>query len=639
MKQELMLSLLLILVALPLFSALLSQLISEKYRWLNPLLSGLILLITTILAASLVSTHWNQPELLWQIKWFELGAHTMTAGFYINNTTLVMMLVVSFISLMVHLFSNGYMAGDPFEKGYYTMLGFFTFCMLGLVLADNLLLLFVFWELVGFSSYTLIGHWREKLAAAKAASKAFIINRIADVGFIAAIMILYSQTSSLSLTEVTAVTDTFWRNAAGICLLIGVMGKSAQFPFFNWLPSAMEGPTPVSALIHAATMVVAGIFLLIRMFPLFTVEVLDIMVIVGCTTALLGSLAALQQFDIKKILAYSTISQLGLMVAAVGTGAYGVALLHLFTHAFFKAGLFLGAGAIIHALHRAQHAAHVHFDVQDIRHLGGLKKVLPITALCFIICSAALSGFPLFSGFQSKDAILVSLFEWSGNSWRLIFAWSVVISSATTIVYSMRMVWFIFFATPQKTTQLTVSEVPFLLRLPLIVLSVCSLWFVVSFHPLEYNGWLMEGIVPAKHNLFITWLSMILVPSVSIMAWWWFRKRTLQPVNHILQNGFYLDHLNDLILKKPGLIVASKTEKIDKRWIDGSLHALAYTQVTMAHLLAWFDTWIVDGTVNGIAWMARQTGALARSFSGGKIQSYIFWSVITLIIFLFWILF
>lgn len=638
MSHALLINLLFCLLGLPLVSAIIAQLISEKYRWLNPLLAVLLLLLTTITAVSVCVSQWNEAPIVLEYNWFVLGDYSITAGFYINNVTLVMLLVVSFISLMVHLFSSGYMAGDKFEKSYYTMLGFFTFCMLGLVLANNILLLFVFWELVGFSSYTLIGHWREKDAAAKAAGKAFVINRIADLGFIAAIQILYTQTNSFSLTEVTQVTNEFWRNAAAISLLIAIMGKSAQVPFFNWLPSAMEGPTPVSALIHAATMVVAGIFLLIRMFPLFSAEVLDMVVIVGSITALLGALAALHQYDIKKILAYSTISQLGLMLAAVGSGAYGVALLHLFTHAFFKAGLFLSAGAIIHVLHQAQHTAHVHFDVQDIRNLGGLKKMMPITLICFTVCSAALSGFPMLSGFQSKDAILVSLFNWSGNSWRLIFTLTVVVSFVLTIVYSVRMVWYIFFAPAKKTSLLIVSEAPGILRLPIILLSICSLWFVVSVHPLEYNDWLLNSIQTAKHYLFITWLSMILIPSFSVLAWLWYRKKELTKVYPVFKNGFYLDRVYDKAGKNAALTLAYSVQKSDQG-IDTFIHVLAYAQVTFAHLLAWFDKWIIDGAVNGIAWLARQTGALARSFSGGKIQTYIFWTTITLIIFLFWILF
>ncbi|NBW36734.1 MAG: NADH-quinone oxidoreductase subunit L [Cytophagia bacterium] len=638
MNEALLIKLLFLVLAMPLVSAMLAQLISEKYRWLTALLAVFILLLTTITTSSIFLMQWNKAPVMWEYNWFVLGDLTITAGLYINNVTLVMVFIVSFISLMVHLFSSGYMAGDKFEKSYYTMLGFFTFCMLGLVLANNLLLLFIFWELVGFSSYTLIGHWREKPLAVKAAGKAFVINRIADLGFIAAILILYTQTNSFGFTEIAQLSDEFWRNTAAICLLIAVMGKSAQVPFFNWLPSAMEGPTPVSALIHAATMVVAGIFLLIRMFPLFSPQVLDIIVIIGSTTALLGSLAALHQYDIKKILAYSTISQLGLMLAAVGTGAYGVALLHLFTHAFFKAGLFLGAGAIIHVLHQAQHSAHVHFDVQDIRNLGGLKKMMPVTLICFTVCSAALSGFPLLSGFQSKDAILVGLFNWSGSSWKLMFSWTVVLSSALTVIYSVRMLWYIFFAPAQKVSLLKVSEAPGVLRFPIVILSICSLWFVVAIHPLEYNGWLLNSIQPAQHDLLITWLSLILIPGLSLLALLWYRKREITSVYPVLKNGYYLDRIYETAGKNTALTLAYTAQKNDQ-WIDQIIHVLAYAQITFAHLLAWFDMWIIDGCVNGVAWMVRQTGALARSFSGGKIQTYIFWTTITLIIFLFWILF
>lgn len=628
------------MLMLPCFSAVLAFAIPAPYRWLSPLLSSFILLITTFLSIIIILAQWDSAPLIWQSAWFQLGEITITAGIFLNNTTLILLFIISFISLMVHIFSTGYMAGDKGEQRYFGMLGFFTFAMVGLVLADNLLLLFICWELVGFSSFILIGHWREKSEAATAATNAFLINRVADLGFLAALLILWTNTGSFNLTSFVFTGTESWRTAASLCLLVGVMGKSAQIPFFNWLSGAMEGPTPVSALIHAATMVVAGVFLLIRVFPLFTPQALDVTVIVGCTTALLGAFAALHQFDLKKILAYSTISQLGFMVAAVGAGAYGIALLHLFTHAFFKAGLFLGAGSVIHSLHQAQHSGHVHFDVQDIRNLGGLKKVMPITFFCFIVCAAALAGLPLFSGFQSKDAILISLFDWSNASWRIVFAWMLVATVVLTIFYTVRMVWFVFLAAPNKTSLVQVEEVPAIMRFPVILLSVGSLWWMVSYHPLEFSGWLLPSIQPSyTHNILITWLSMMLIPVFALLAFIWYQKRRELPNISFLQQGFYLDTLQTSLVTLPIRQIAKFTMRVDARWIDGTLHAATYVQVSSAHFIAWVDRTLVDGLVDVIGRIAHLIGSIARSFTGGKIQTYIFWSLFTLIIFLFWVLF
>ena len=298
----------------------------------------------------------------------------------LDNNALIMVVVVSFVSFFVHVYSIGYMANDSALPRYFALLGFFTFAMLGLVMSGNLLVAFCFWELVGFGSYRLIGHWHEKLSAAKASTKSFIINRLGDLGFLIGMMILWSWTGNLEISTFDfSGVPTFWMTAAGICIFMGVIGKSAQFPLFHWLPDAMEGPTPVSALIHAATMVAAGVFLLIRIAVLFNADALIVISIIGAITTILGALGALFQFDIKKILAYSTISQLGFMVMAIGAGAAQGGFMHLLHHAFFKAGLFLGAGAIIHAMHQAYHYNAVPVDVQDIRNLGGLRKKLPTT--------------------------------------------------------------------------------------------------------------------------------------------------------------------------------------------------------------------------------------------------------------------
>jgi len=630
---------------LPLASTFITSLVSIRYQWIAPIVSTFLLLLTVVFTLIVFYNCWNQEQHVWQNTWFMLDNQPVTVGVFLNNTSLVMLLIISLISLLVHIFSVGYMAGDSAEQRYFSMLGFFTFAMLGLVLADNLLLLFVFWELVGFSSYILIGHWREKPKAASAAKKAFLINRIGDLGLLVGLLLVWTNTGSFNLTLFSFSGEEFWQTAASLSILIGVIGKSAQFPLFIWLPDAMEGPTPVSALVHAATMVAAGVFLLIRVFPIFTPGILDLMVIIGSITSLLGALAALRQTDFKKILAYSTISQLGLMVAAVGTGAYGVALLHLFTHAFFKAGLFLCAGSVIHSVKQAQYKNRLSFDAQNIRHLGGLHNVMPVTFTCFAICSAALIGFPLLSGFQSKDGILISLFQWShmGN-WKIAFSCLVAFSYVLTVFYTVRMLWFVFLAPAKKTQILSAEEAPFVMRLPIILLSIASLWPIVSLHPLAFSGWLLEGIqYPIKNNLFITWFSLIAIPVFVILAWLWYRRRELPQLDQqrfeLLLNAFYINKLFTEVIAKPVLKLSWAAEKIDRQVIDGTIHIFTYAQVAFAHFIGWVDSTIVDGAVHNTGRVAKLTGSVGRSFSGGKIQMYIFWSVFALIIFLFWVLF
>jgi NADH-quinone oxidoreductase subunit L len=641
-EDSLFISVLLVLL-LPLASALLMSFISPSYRWLAPITSTFFLALTVVFTFLVFANAWNCELKIWRTTWFMLNHQAITLGIFLNNTSLIMLLIISTISFFVHLYSIGYMAGDKDEQRYFAMLGFFTFAMLGLVLADNFLVLFVFWELVGFSSYMLIGHWREKPAAARAAKKAFLINRVGDLGLLVGLLIVWTNTGTFDLTTFSFSGDETWRSAASLCILLGIVGKSAQFPLFIWLPDAMEGPTPVSALIHAATMVAAGVFLLVRVFPIFTPDALDITVIIGTVSTLVGALAALRQTDLKKILAYSTISQLGLMVVAVGTGAYGVALLHLFTHAFFKAGLFLSAGAVLHSVDHAQQNKTDALDAQDIRNLGGLRKTMPVTFVCFIIFSASLIGLPFFSGFQSKDAIIVSLYEWSEGSWRSVLFWTIAISSVLTTFYTVRMLWFVFLAPAKRTKSLTVHEAPMVMRAPIILLAIASLWAFVAPYPAEYFGWLLKGIQPIiSQNLIITWLSLMLLPAFALAAVLWYRKSELSHTStrqfRPLLHAFYVDNFVSKFMVRTGFYFSMATEKTDRRVINGTIHLVAYAHVTFAHFIGWADRILIDGTVDTVGRLAKLTGSVARSFSGGKIQVYIFWSVFALIVFLLWVL-
>ena len=327
-------------------------------------------------------------EAFWE--WIHLGAFNIDLGFLIDNITITMLLVVALISTMSHLFSIKYMKGDPRYSRYYAYLSLFTFSMNGIVLANNLMLLYMSWELVGLSSFLLIGFWFEKDSAASAANKAFLTNRVGDIGFFIGIMIIFMTIGSVSYgTVFSGVANGdlagMLLTCAGIGLFMGAMGKSSQVPLHIWLPDAMEGPTPVSALMHAATMVAAGVFMMVRLFPIMSPDALVFVAYIGGITALFASIIAITQNDIKKVLAYSTVSQLGYMIMSVGTGAYIAAFFHLVTHAAFKANLFYGSGSVIHAMHHALHKKHDHStDPQDMRNMGGLKLKMPITYLSLI---------------------------------------------------------------------------------------------------------------------------------------------------------------------------------------------------------------------------------------------------------------
>jgi NADH-quinone oxidoreductase subunit L len=527
------------------------------------------------------------------------------------------------------------MAGDANVKRYFAMLGFFTFSMQGIVLSDNLLALFVFWELVGFSSYLLIGHYMEKPEAANASTKAFIMNRIGDAGFLIGMMMIWTNTGSL---EINAFVNNGviepWQTAASLCLFCGVIGKSAQFPLFTWLPDAMEGPTPVSALIHAATMVAAGVYLLARIALFFTPLSLSVVAITGAITALIGALAALSQFDIKKILAYSTMSQLGLMIVAIGMGKPEAAFLHLFTHAFFKACLFLSAGAVIHTLHLAQQQSHEHFDVQDIRNLGGLRKKLPVTFLAFGISGASLAGIPFFSGFLSKEAIFTSI--WMRNDTLSYFIFAVVLAvSFITVLYTFRLIWNLFMGNEQRTSALNILETPIVMRLSVILLAAASVWMIVSWNPFDFSGWLMQS--KDEHSLWLTILSAIWVLIALVSAYFIYRSGTLT-AQVALYNAFYIDTIYTRTARWIMSKTSEFTQTIDTKIIDRLIHLSAFASVTIAHMIGWIDRTFVDGSVNGVARLASGVGTLTRSLQGGKIQLYIFWAIFTIIIFLIWTL-
>jgi NADH-quinone oxidoreductase subunit L len=630
---------LILTLALPLVSFIVSFAISEKYSWLVSFSAPFLLLINTLAALVVFYWTWNNVPFTAEWTWISFGNHSFTAGVLINNTSALMLVVVTLVSFLVNFYSIGYMAGDPDIRRYFAMLGFFTFSMLGIVASSNLLLIFIFWELVGFSSYMLIGHWNQKPEAADAAKRAFILNRVGDAGFVVGLMVVWSHTGSFDILCLSSVTGSAgWQTVASLGIFCGIIGKSAQFPLFAWLPDAMEGPTPVSALIHAATMVAAGVFLLSRVHFLFTPVTLDVVAITGCITALLGALSALAQYDLKKILAYSTVSQLGLMITSLGAGAPEAAMLHLFTHAFFKACLFLAAGSVIHSLHQSQHQSHTTFDVQDIRNLGGLKKKLPYTFLMFVLSGASLAGIPFFSGFLSKDAILTSIFVWKGDvTWRWLILACAFLVSFITVLYTFRMIWSIFFGDERSTKNLSVVEPPPVMRAPMALLAAASLWIIVSANPFNFSGWVYNGLVSGKHfHLTLVVLFSAAWVLLALLAAYVIRNRSIDIA--ALRNGFYFNDIYRKMIETPAFKTANLTSLTDIKWIDGLLHVGAYVQLIVAHVTGWIDRAVVDGVVDDTAGMAKGIGSFIRSFQSGKIQLYVFWASFAIIIFIIWTL-
>jgi len=660
-------ALILIIFLLPLLSFII--LIGAQKFWTKTkgdYLASLLLGISFLGALILFFQQWGQVSQYIDYQWFKEGDLSLKISFFLDNLTVAMALVVIFISLLVHIFSMDYMKGDSGYVRYFAYLGLFTFSMLGIVFSGNLLLIYIFWELVGLSSYLLIGFWYKKNSASQAAKKAFIVNRVGDFGFLIGLLILFSIFGTFEIPEITAQAQSsvfsshwFWM---GLCLFGGVMGKSAQFPLQIWLPDAMEGPTPVSALIHAATMVAAGVFLLGRIFFLLPESVLFFISIIGIITAFIGGFSALAQSDIKKVLAYSTISQLGYMVMGMGVGAYEASLLHLFTHAFFKAGLFLSAGAIIHAMHHISHHLHLPFDVQNMYLMGGLRKKMPFTFAVYLIFSAALAGLPFFSGFLSKDAILTGAWAWASvqATHYGVFVYLIPITgfgvAFLTAFYMMRQIVLVFFGDlnlekvffeKAKNASEHLKEVSWTMRLPLLLLAILSFWFIFSLNPLDAeNGWILSTLKTpdsiffsfeliliqeqAHHlHLYTSIISVILALLGAGLGYLIYKSRRVLPTQEILGStelyalsfkSLYFDKLYQATIAKFTLNLSEKSFHFNK-----SLQAPGITKFTLnlseksfhldkvlqktgagltvkfANLIHLFDKRVIDWIVNKFA--------------------------------------
>ena len=548
--------------------------------------------------------------------WMVVGKLKMEIGFLIDGLTAMMMCVVTFVSLMVHIYTIGYMEEDEGYNRFFAYISLFTFSMLMLVMSNNFLQLFFGWEAVGLVSYLLIGFWFNKPTAIFANMKAFLVNRVGDFGFILGIGLIAAYTGSLNYTEVFAQSQTLvaqslpgtsWSlvTVVCICLFIGAMGKSAQFPLHVWLPDSMEGPTPISALIHAATMVTAGIFMVSRMSALFELSdtALNLVLVVGAITALFMGFLGIIQNDIKRVVAYSTLSQLGYMTVALGASAYSVALFHLMTHAFFKALLFLGAGSVIMGMHHNQ----------DIRWMGGVRKYMPITWITSLLGSLALIGTPLFSGFYSKDSIIEAVAE-SHLPAAGFASFAVMAGVFVTAFYSFRMYFLVFHGTPrfdQNPDQHhgdhghghhhdhAPHESPWVVTLPLVLLAIPSVLIgYLTIEPLLFGGFLSDAIHVnaqthhAMHDLeeafhgplamavhALTSLPFVLAFAGVATAWYMYLVNpalpraigaALRPVVLVLENKYYLDWFNENVLARGARALGTAFwQGGDRRVIDG----------------------------------------------------------------------
>ena len=612
-----------LIVLLPLLTFLVLGLLGMKLKaCASGLVGTLSMAVTTALA---YGTAWQyfttakvdgiyQKWVPFNIEWLRFTDNLhIDLGVLLDPISVMMLVVITTVSLMVHVYSLGYMKGERGFERYYAFLSLFSCSMLGLVVATNIFQMYIFWELVGVSSYLLIGFYYTKPEAIAASKKAFIVTRFADLGFLIGILLLSFFTQTFDFGLLTSGDRAIFSQAAGTTFMgasalawamalifIGGAGKSAMFPLHIWLPDAMEGPTPVSALIHAATMVVAGVYLVARLFPVYyfeTPEVLHGIAYVGAFTALFAATIACVQTDMKRVLAFSTISQIGFMMVALGVSGYGgheglgymAGMFHLFTHAMFKALLFLGAGAIIHAVHS-----------NEMSHMGGLRKQMPITHITFLVACLAISGIPPFSGFFSKDEILTAAFMFAPA-----MGWVMSFIAALTAFYMFRLYYNIFWGTPAKHEH-EPHEAPGVMTTPLIILAAvtCVAGFIPFGKFVSSDG--------ADYIIHLDWTvagTSIAIALISIaVATVFYRKhspipdrlaRTFSGLHRAASHRFYIDEVYLFITKR-----------------------IIFNGVSRS--IAWFDRHVIDGAMNGLALVTNRMSLAIRGLQSGQVQQYAF---------------
>ena len=676
--------------------------------------------------ASFFRGHFGEHPIDEAIYTIPTGASELVIGYAVDPANALMLFMVPFLVLMIFIYSSGYMTfphhlqaaqyptayaqgKDPRYSRFMAYICLFATGMLGLVVANNLLQFFVFWEVMGLCSYLLIGFWYEKASARAAAVKAFIATRIGDALLMIGLILLYvrSEPSSLrfselftehnldrlanTLVELPLFGEVHWISLIGVLIFCGAIGKSAQFPLHVWLPDAMEGPTPVSAMIHAATMVSAGVFLLVRMFPIYEFSgqvssgTLQFVAFIGAFTALFAATIAVAQWDIKRVLAYSTISQLGYMVAAIGMGAYVAALFHLLTHAFFKALLFLGSGSVIHGVEHGYHHAHEHAhddheeshgehivrradgvldteDAQDMRNMGGLLTRMPRTGWTFIIGGLALSGFPLVTaGFWSKDEILA--FAWDGNH-QWVF-WTLALAAFLTAFYTMRQIGLTFLGRARTEGASHAPESVASMTTPLILIS----FFAIA------AGWVgIPATFPVLGGIVPNWIEHFLEPYMEYMHLHAHHAsfhvvplavsllvalgglgagylvygqglkegqtdpvaRLLGPIWWMWHRKYWIDELYHCTIVLFTLWLSRFLALFDREWIiDWIVNGVGRLALRFADLTSAFDRFVVDGFVDGVGWISDQAGHIVRRLQDGRVQTYLLFGMLILAVWLF----
>ncbi len=609
---------------------------------------ALSFLVAVAVVLGLAGAPEGAPYVLTYWEWLPVGRLEIELAFQVDQLSAVMLMVVTGISTVIHVFSVGYMGEDPGYARYFSYLNLFVFFMLLLILGANFPVMFVGWEGVGLCSYLLIGFWFENEAFANAGKKAFIMNRIGDVGFLIGMFIIFHAVGSLSFVEVfEAAPHTFavggtMITLATLAMFVGATGKSAQIPLYTWLPDAMAGPTPVSALIHAATMVTAGVYMVARANVLFAMAPVSSFTVaaVGAITALFAATIALKQWDIKKVLAYSTVSQLGYMFMGVGVGAYAAGIFHLTTHAFFKALLFLGSGSVIHALHHAYHATHNHDDAQDMRNMGGLRRYMPWTAAFMWIATLAIAGVPGLSGFFSKDEILAMTFARGDEAGAFYVLWLIgAVAALLTAFYMTRMMLYTFHG-PNRSgekEQPHLHEAPWVMTGALAVLAVGSVFAGVLNLPHILPGaqWLhhwMEPVtelsahyLPETHfavstELALLGLATVVAAAGIVGAWQLLKPARLKPAREapaesgfqkVLLKKWYVDEIYDALIVRPIM------------WTSENV------------LWKVIDSGIIDGFgANGSAAFARAMGWIGSRLQTGYVGTYMFLFVLATLLLL-----
>ncbi|MGA7721838.1 MAG: NADH-quinone oxidoreductase subunit L [Ignavibacteriaceae bacterium] len=702
MTENVMIQLAVAILFLPLLGFAVTLFFGKKLKFLY-IFETAVLVIAFVLSVILAYSQFSffpGARIVGEFHWIDLantpllGRITVDLGVLIDNISVLMIVVVSLISMLVHFFSIAYMKGDKRYNRYFAYLGIFVFSMNGIVLTHNLLMMYIFWDLVGISSYLLIGFWYEKDSASNAAKKAFLANRIGDIGMFLGILLLFITYHTFTFDKifngmsngVLPFNSEFWLTVTGILIFCGAIGKSAQFPLHVWLPDAMEGPTPVSALIHAATMVAAGVYLVVRVYPLLSGGALLFIAIIGAISALIPATIALTQNDIKKVLAYSTISQLGYMVMGLGVGAYSFAFFHLITHAFFKALLFLGSGSVIYAMHHEQ----------DIQNMGGLRKKMPITYFTFLLATLAISGIPLTSGFLSKDGILAGTFAYGSLTGQWFFPAVGFFVALLTAFYMFRLVILTFHGEPRNKEKYDhAKESPFVMVMPLVVLAALSIFIWYTPNPVNpeqgalLSNWVKapvlvtpqssrypfmkndiartasqgsiisavntqsgEEIVYSKayteamsnSHIPAMLLSLLLAGLGILTAFLFYQWKKLnpdklagaiKPLYKLSYNKWYFDEIYQATFIAFTLGLSKILYWVDTYIIDGLVNGSASLTRLLSRISGSFDHYVIDGLVNFSGYLSGFIGLVFRRFQTGKVQTYIVLVVFSLVIILF----